>query len=297
MKRMREDASIIELAPWSKTAALSVSVMVVIFNSIEIHVLRRTVNKPLYEKILLSLTICDLTWGIFAILNGSTISILENKYHILIAWNVWRFLTCYLTTTSLLHLICISVDRLWAVGAPLHHRRNVAKKKLVITIVSSWSIPILFVIINIIIILLKELDAEGIYWYTEGAMYSLLAKVILVSDMMLLFSNSAIIWIVNKRRTVTRQSSYCNQTKLKSTLILCMGIVFVFIFFTTPFVVMHLVSWSKPQWIVKLSSFLFPLYQISNSLIYLLQKFRHKRRGSTTRSNSQISVNTQDTRL
>ena len=56
-----------------------------------------------------------------------------------------------------------------------------------------------------------------------------------------------------------------------------MSIVLIFILSTTSFTVAFVINWSRPEWFEILSSVLFILDAISNSMVFLIQKNRGQR--------------------
>ena len=252
----------------------SIASLIVILNSIEIHVLRRTTKKHFYEKMLMSLSFSDLACGLFASVTVPYLSIVKNKLYIVLHWNVWGFALCYVTLISLMHLIIISADRLWAIGAPLNHRQYATKKKLVVALILSGSVPLIFIIVFICLVLINEMKPAEIYWFGTGTMFTVVARGVLINDIVLLICYSAIMWLVKRNKDIIKPS---NSPRKTNTLVLCCSIVSVFVCFTTPFVVVFVTNWSSPQWSIKFATILFPFNQICNSIIYLVHKYRSTR--------------------
>ena len=268
-------AEVVRFELWSKIVYPIVAALIVLLNSIEIHVLRKTSNKPFYEKLLLSLSISDLSCGLFISVTVPYICIVKNELYILLHWNVWGFGVAYVTFISLMHLTIISVDRLWAVVAPLHHRQYSTNRKLVIAVILSWGIPMVFVIVCIYLVLENDMKPADIYWFGTGTMFAIVARVVLATDIVLIMCYSAIIWTIKQKKSVVRKNS--TETKTMNAVILCFGIVSVFIVFTTPFVVVFITNWNTPHWLMKFGMILFTLNQISNSIVFLIRKNRSNR--------------------
>ena len=282
---MKENSDIIELNLWGKVVGCIISSLVIISNSVEIHFLRRTANKPFYEKMLLSLTVSDLIGGVFSFFSVLILCVDEFESYIIIYWNVWGFVMCYSNLTSLLHLIIIGGDRLWSVKAPFHHRKYVTMKKLLAAVSVSWIAPMIFVIAHIIIVLINKKGAAEIHTYYRSIMFRDIAIIVIIADFILLLCYCAIVWIISKNNRALKQNRTSNHT-----LILCIGIVISFVIFTTPFVVVYLTSWNRPLWLEKLCIFLFPLNQISNSIMYFIQKHRSNRHLKTSNEHEQRST-------
>ena len=185
----------------------------------------------------------------------------------------------------MLHLICITLDRAWAVSAPFHHMVNANKKNFVIPIVFFWIFPIFIAAAFAVIILLKKIPLQDKLVYFERTNGSSVgAKVILGADIIFIVSYSVIIGIVIRNKSSAKQHRSRQQEQSMKTLVLCFSIVLVFIFAKTPFVVVYLVPWNPPDWLYKVATVMFPLDHILNSIIYLIQKYRQK----TTSRNSLI---------
>ena len=288
---MEGTASIlIELTLWSKLVGFLLPLLTIIVNSIEIHVIGKTRKKPYYEKILLSLSFCDLIGGICASGAVPFVSIVKNESYIILFWNVWLFGFCYIMLNTLLHLIMISADRLWAIGAPLHHRIYASHRKLTLALALGWCLPLTFVFAIITLILVKEMVTEEVYLYACKTMLSHIAKIVVITDFLLILCYCAIIWIVLRVKRHAKERKTSKQSKSLNTLILCISIVFVFVLFTTPFAAVNVTIWNNPHWLMKLGIFLLPLNQIFNSIIYLLLKRRSKRMVNAPREDIRLNM-------
>ena len=72
---------------------------------------------------------------------------------------------------------------------------------------------------------------------------------------------------------------------------LCISIALVFVMVSTPYVVANLIDWERPFWLVKLSIFLFPVNQMLNSLLYLIQKGHDKKEVIVAQKNTSVCTN------
>ena len=286
-----------ELNLWTKVAGVNIPLPIAIVNSIEIHILRKSSNKPFYEKILLSLTICDLIGGVLSCFGVPIDIFVKTEFYNLLYWNLWGFWICYWTITALLHLIVIGLDRLWALVKPFHHRIYNSQRKLVIAVVVSWCIPMIFVIFHIILILSKNMKVKEAYLHIMISMQSDVSKVVVIADMILIVSYCSIIRITFSKKKKMKMSMHSKQTNSIRTLMLCIGTVSVFIICTTPFVVFHLTSWNGPCWLEMLGTFLSPMNQVFNSVLYLVIKYRNRRSRHVVRRNTRCSVVSMESRL
>ena len=278
----------IELTLWSKIVGFFVALLITILNSIEIHLLKKTRKKPFYENILLSLTICDLIGGALGLIVVPFVILVELKFYHTLNWIVWGFCMSSSVLSSLIHLIVISMDRLWAVATPLKYRQHASKGKIAAAVSLAWGVPMLFLAIHITLVLYKKLGVDEIYAYMRDTMFIIVARIVVIADIVLIISYFSIMWILAQNNS--SQARMSRQYNLLNTLLLCVGIVLAFLVFTTPFVAMYVVVWNRPKWFLKLSLFLFPLNQISNSIIYLTQKFKKKRQIVAHVSNINVSA-------
>ena len=191
-----------------KILGLFVPMIIIIVNSVEIHLLRKTMNKPCYEKMLLSLSLSDLISCLIAFTAIPYLSLIRDEFHIAIYSIVWGFGFCYFLLNTVMHLIIIGVDRLWAVRSPFHHRIHASQRKLVVTIGLSWCLPMIFVIVNIGLVLVHNMGVQMIYVYMTTTMYFCVARIVVVADISLICCYSAIICITNRRKRVTKQRKH-----------------------------------------------------------------------------------------
>ena len=269
-------SEVIKLELWCRIVGFIISALMITFNSIELHVLRRTVNRPFYENFLMSLSLNDLICGVFVSVSVTFLSIVKNELYIVIHWNVWGFGLCYVTLISLMHIVIISIDRLWAIKAPLHHRKNSTNRKLIVAVALSWSIPMIFVVVFICIVLFQRMDAKEIYWFV-CIMCMVVSVVVVMADIILLVCYSAIIWVIKRQRSDIRLNTHSKKKLSMNVLVLCVGLVSVFVFFTTPFVAVFITDWNSPHWLMKVVVIMYPFNQICNSIIYLVHRIRRNR--------------------
>ena len=273
-----------ELNLWEKVVGAAIPLLIVIVNSIEIHVLRRSSHKPFYEKILLSLTICDLIGGVLSCFGVPVEMIVKIEFYNLLFWNIWGFWICYWTLNALLHLLVIGLDRLWALAKPFHHRRYHTHRKLVVAVALSWCLPLIFVIFHIVLVVSKDMNIKEAHFHIMVSMESDVAKLVLIADIILIASYASIIWITYITKKDVKTNMHYTQRHSTKTLMLCIGIVSVFIVCTTPFLVVHLTFWNSPDWLEMLGTLLAPMNQVFNSVLYLAQKYRSRRPSNISRN-------------
>ena len=59
---------------WSTIIGYILFVLIIFLNSWEVNLLRRTQKKPIYERILLSLSVCDIVGGLLGFISYVTIT-------------------------------------------------------------------------------------------------------------------------------------------------------------------------------------------------------------------------------
>ena len=252
---------------WGVVASLTILV-----NSIQIHILRNIVKRKAHETLLLSFSICTLLTGIFGFFTVTLTSIRGIKIHFYTIWAFFGIMYAYLSLVSILHLIIISISRLWDVACPLHNRslENDRKQPIRISIL-SWCVPMTFISGYIVVIQIKVLDIYGIIHYNRRVLASILAVFVLVADLVFLVCYSIISAIIFDSRKYTKSR---RQTHMMRTLLLCVGFAFIFITCTTPFVITTISDWNKSVWLDKTSIGLLLLKGIMYPSIYLAHKCR-----------------------
>ena len=223
-----------------------------------------------------------------------TTNAFNSRYFTTFCWNIGLYGAFYSQTTSMLHLIIISLDRLWAVKAPLHYNLHVWGKKVITAVSLSWGIPMILLLVNVAINILHKMTAEAIYSYLVTTMFSIVAKVVLLAGIVFLSCYGAIIWIMIRQKRQSIHGTNAQQKRFKNTVSLCFGIVLVFILFTTPFVIVYLTTWERPKWARTLSSTLMNLNPIFNSLVYLIQTYRVRKLNTDTRDSRSDSVTSEN---
>ena len=291
------NTNVLKLTLSNSIISFLVNSLLIVLNSIEIQILRRKANKHLYEKILLSLTTCDLVIGIIGFLSSIIANAMNSKYATILNMNIWLYGSFYLQATSMLHLIIISLDRLWAVKAPLHHRIHVSGKKVTTAIALPWVIPTILILVNIALNIVQRMTAEEIYSYLVTTMCSMAAKVVLLADIVFLSSYGAITWTMIRNKRKAPHATNASQKTFAKTVALCFGITLVFILFTTPFVIVYLTIWDRPRWARRLCTSLMNLNPVFNSLVYLIQTYRVRKLNTVVRDSRNELVTSENTRL
>ena len=102
-------------------------------------------------------------------------------------------------------------------------------------------------------------------------MFGTVAKLVLVADIVFIFSYGAIIWKIIFNKPIATQREHKQHRGLTNTVTLCLGIVLVFVVFTTRYVAVYLTTWNRPAFLKELSMYLFLLNRCP-TLLYILSK-------------------------
>ena len=122
-----------------RSVDLSIGLLVVILNIMEITLILRIKHQRLFEIILLSLSVADLLYGLT---NVSLCIVFLGNLHVESVVNVTFTLYFFFVLTSICHLMFIAVDRLWAVVRPITHNVLMTRKKVYIALGTVWSLTI-----------------------------------------------------------------------------------------------------------------------------------------------------------
>ena len=275
------------LAGWDYILNCLLTLLAIILNAKEINILRKRKEKKPYEKMLLSLSCCDLSYQLAdsVFLPMVAYAVVKKDYNLSSTlWLTWGSTSFLVAMISLLHLIFISIDRAWAVTAPFHHLSVVDGRKVVVAISVAWTLPLLVVLLFTIHIVLHESSTGMINYITNRAPTKVLATLMLVTNIAFLISNTTTLWIVFKSKSaqtssiaMTFQEKDGPLSQQMHCLIICVGTVLCFVVSSTPLIISRLITWDTPLWLEALGYTMFSLNSVLNSAIFLTQNYRHKR--------------------
>ena len=95
------------MALWNTVVGSLIVILMITLNSWEIHLLRKTKKKPVFEIFLLSLSVCDLLGGLFGLIMvvidiiHTYASNIDMEYISLVSWFVWSIFKIYLGWVSI----------------------------------------------------------------------------------------------------------------------------------------------------------------------------------------------------
>ena len=125
-----------------RTIALIVGLTVAILNSIQMVILvRKKKKKTIYEKCLLSLSVADMFFGLSNVIVAAIY--LAEKQELIIVYDITYAIFFFCVTTSILHVLWIALDRLWAVIFPFNHNVMVTGKRIHILLAITWIVTLL----------------------------------------------------------------------------------------------------------------------------------------------------------
>ncbi|XP_074535601.1 trace amine-associated receptor 4-like [Halichoeres trimaculatus] len=183
-----------------------------------------------------------------------------------------------LCTASILNLLCISIDRYYAVCQPLHYRRKVTDYTVGIMIAVSWSVSV-FIGFGMIFSKLNILACEGGCVLFQGALSSTVSSLVAfyLPAVILLSVYLKILLVAQKQfRSIQRagcvssvKPSNTSQTKATKTLAIVMG---AFLSFWTPFFICFIIDpfigYSVPPELFEVLAWLCYFNSTVNPIIY-----------------------------
>ena len=248
---------------------ITFSCIVVVLNIVEIClILNIKRRKTMYEKLLLSLSVAD---GLFGFTNG-----FQKVVRLCVIGELRRSIAeissiiyFFFILSSLEHLLLISLDRLWAICSPLHHRTKVTRKRIHIAIASLWiwTTAVSAAIFSSAFLRNSEDYRRKLFYYIP----MILAILLLISNVHLIFLNMSLMCIIVKKKTSIENEQGHKRIKIteKAVLRVCSVITMLFIFFTAPWAIINLVD-SKAQ---SGTHVLLILNSAVNSIVYFFKGY------------------------
>ena len=262
---------------WSQISSYIVLCLIVLINSWQIIILKNRGRKTSFDKLLLSLSSCELMMGIVSLTIAVALRIETLKpYHVLFQATLYIFNSC-VALSEYFHLIAITFDRTLAVVTPLKHRSYVTNKRTIFICMICWVIPIVWVFIYVAVFLLKGSFSSSMedYYRTEFCFHSSILTICV--DIIFIVCYGIIIHTISRRSQNPVGESNRVQNQHAKTLFLCISYSAVFLIATIPFVILFLVPHRLSNWTVNSIVSLFTLNSFFNSTVFLVQHYYRKR--------------------
>jgi hypothetical protein len=190
-------------------------------------------RKPKYLFIL-SLSVADLIVGIFSMPVYSFYLTLGYWPFTTLTCDVWLSIDYACCQVSVLNLIMISVDRLWAIKRPIGYRSRMSSTRALAMIIPTWTLP--FVVYFSLIVGWPHIHEDSrpstecyVPFLTESPLFMTVSTVVAFwIPTVILWSIYAYIYCIIKRIDKERSNRrYGGERKAKKTLTLILGVFFL----------------------------------------------------------------------
>lgn len=165
------NSSIEETVPWTDSFVLflkatimgSIIIASILGNLLVIvSVMRHRKLRVITNYYVISLALADMLVAMFAMTFNASVQIYGEWLFSYFMCDVWNSLDVYFSTSSILHLCCISVDRYYAIVKPLKYTLTMTKKVVALMILNTWISPAVLSFLPIF---------KGWYTTTENQIY------------------------------------------------------------------------------------------------------------------------------
>ncbi|XP_028130069.1 octopamine receptor beta-2R-like [Diabrotica virgifera virgifera] len=106
-----------------------------------VSVMRHRKLRIITNYYVISLALADMLVAMFAMTFNASVQIYEEWKFGYFMCDVWNSLDVYFSTSSILHLCCISVDRYYAIVKPLKYPLTMTKNVVAFMILNTWISP------------------------------------------------------------------------------------------------------------------------------------------------------------
>lgn len=128
-----------------KASIMGSIIIVSIFGNllVIVSVMRHRKLRIITNYYVISLALADMLVAMFAMTFNFSVQIFERWLFGYFMCDVWNSLDVYFSTSSILHLCCISVDRYYAIVKPLKYNIHMTKRVVALMILNTWVSPAL----------------------------------------------------------------------------------------------------------------------------------------------------------
>ncbi|XP_043587596.1 octopamine receptor beta-2R-like isoform X4 [Bombus pyrosoma] len=106
-----------------------------------VSVMRHRKLRIITNYFVVSLALADMLVAMFAMTFNASVQITGKWMFSYFMCDVWNSLDVYFSTSSILHLMCISVDRYWAIVKPLKYPIIMTKRLAAYMLLACWIMP------------------------------------------------------------------------------------------------------------------------------------------------------------
>ncbi|KAL3267857.1 hypothetical protein HHI36_006998 [Cryptolaemus montrouzieri] len=131
-----------------KTSIMVSIIVVSIFGNllIIVSVMRHRKLRILTNYYVISLALADMLLAMFVMTFNFSVQFFGRWVFGYFMCDFWNSIDVYLSTVSILHLCCISVDRYYAIVKPLKYNISMTKKVVAMMILGTWTCPSLLLV-------------------------------------------------------------------------------------------------------------------------------------------------------
>ncbi|XP_014477134.1 PREDICTED: octopamine receptor beta-2R-like isoform X2 [Dinoponera quadriceps] len=106
-----------------------------------VSVMRHRKLRIITNYFVVSLALADMLVAMFAMTFNASVQLTGKWLFGYFMCDVWNSLDVYFSTSSILHLMCISVDRYYAIVKPLKYPINMTKRVVAFMLLACWILP------------------------------------------------------------------------------------------------------------------------------------------------------------
>ena len=246
-------------------------------------ILLRRKRKRAFEKLLISLSIADLLFGLSKVTENICKYLPTSEEMVNQHWGKF-FGSLYFIMffgVSVLHLLYIAVDRMMAVHSPIHHRCKSLNGRLEVAIAFLWIEPLLSVTLHLTYCQIKG-NGISVWDDPNGFIGPLMARrgygiTIIAANIILFIAYSRIVYYANFQRLNVKKwhKSILFDKKQQRLLVLSSCTTISFMVCTMPYVAVLMTTDVWPSsWILNM----FASNSAVNSMIFLIQYYMTKQR-------------------
>ena len=268
------------LAPWQIPAYFSIGLTGVVLNSLEIILIVLKLSKrrstKAFEIFLLSLSCSDILVGLMTVVLIIYLMAANSSEFAIPRSNIWfqTFLTCmtFSTSTSVLNVLAIGLDRLLAVRYPFKHRTWMSPQRAKIAVTGIWILNAIVVCTTVPILVSSPQVVLSVPYVC------LASAAAFAFGLVFMFLYSSILWTVFKTEMKHDGIQTSEQAKLKATkqrnlAITCTLIMVTFLVCTYPVIIQSIIRIGKVHSNLPFGMIFIILNPIIDPVIYFYKSY------------------------